>query len=1267
MASNPHDDDPQSPLAARPQGELSPWSPLASLVGTVKATRRSVIASLLAAVGTAAGRTAGLAAPPAAPVGTLSPNALGTINQVPGQNFRIRVVRPNDFLYYEVEFVNIVPVGNPPTTMRRAAPSRAGYLVVHHQAQSIVEQAYQDFPASEAGVMPSRDAPATFPATPAEQAALAKIDAQKPGPGGAKIPGEPTPGPAEVAQTRIAGESRVVFTMPNIASFPFTLAALLDAFGTWEMSLDPSARPPPNDFLIPPDLLLKFAQAGSNAASILSVDDLKRLYSHLPLDQQKKAFPAIIGVPPSPGGGEPTATQHLRTLLSQHPSQLIQPFFSKTLPPAAATTGGTLPVIAGAALPPPGPPHEPAATVTALELPYRVIQSPLPNSGWRHESTDDRAQHNQRYELWHTRLGARASDGSVDDTAEMPVRAIWSPDYPVPQPDTPFTQPLDGVDRQMLVKLMSGYNEYAGGNVYNTQGRVPYTPKPASAKRLMLSALGGWLVEDGDWDQRPVGVDLTEWNHRAAMARDYYVRVVYAGFLYPFGHAASLVKVTERKFEDSQRGPGRIAVLRQRFFIVVRQKTRLYQHPNQAFKGRDLPFARIDCLIQTTPDIAEPKAAVAGALDREVFWPMVAGGATLTSSTDFKFQMLGFDHFGRTIPFATPAMFVSEIWNTPDQLQALHPVYNNEDVSPGLPHRRAPQLNGAMVKVVPDDDATGDGDTNLPLEAVAFIGATAVGTVPSSSSEPNPAQFFPGTNSLSVRLPAVQRILGTNDPVTAKISDIFTGKLGDVTPPGFDRSLNPGQVFLEIEKAVNALPDGTPNDKGGGLVTPSLLPQALSRQYGTVAAKVHDLVNGDPAKDYLTNFAQGAFKPEELVPDIKLLGVLPISKIFQALSDLGDAPKLLNEELPDRIRATLNIHQETLQAFPDPSLTPDPIFQPNAPADDGGNQKSVLDITSTIEVMRPAVGVSGGTPQVTPQQPTATVVGSLTFFKINLFGCLVISFDSIGFSAQPGQKPDVTIGINKDHGIRFKGPLEFVNELKNYIPSNGFTDPPNLSVTPAGISASYSLALPSVTVGVMSLQNVTIGAGFDLPFDGKPPTAKFNFAEKQNPFNLTVSLLGGGGFLAIEVNTHGVQMVEAQLEFGAFASIDLGVASGSVYVKGGFHFYWSGSQDGTDPTASGKVELDAFVELGGHLSVLGLISVSLVFHVDLSYEEIDSPKSSQLIGQATLTVDVEVLFFSKSVSVSVEKQFAGSARDPKFVDFIPDETVWQDYCEAFAA
>lgn len=147
------------------------------------------------------------------------------------------------------------------------------------------------------------------------------------------------------------------------------------------------------------------------------------------------------------------------------------------------------------------------------------------------------------------------------------------------------------------------------------------------------------------------------------------------------------------------------------------------------------------------------------------------------------------------------------------------------------------------------------------------------------------------------------------------------------------------------------------------------------------------------------------------------------------------------------------------------------------------------------------------------------------------------------------------------------------------------------------------------------------------------------------------------------LDTGGVREIEAALEFGAAIAIDLGVASGGVYIKAGFYFHF----------ATDCVKFEGYVEIGGRLSVLGLISVSLTFNLSLDYERIElgakadgSPSAvSRLFGQASLVVEIEILFFSTSVSVTVEKTFAGSESDPLFIDFIPDDATWREYCAAF--
>jgi hypothetical protein len=291
-------------------------------------------------------------------------------------------------------------------------------------------------------------------------------------------------------------------------------------------------------------------------------------------------------------------------------------------------------------------------------------------------------------------------------------------------------------------------------------------------------------------------------------------------------------------------------------------------------------------------------------------------------------------------------------------------------------------------------------------------------------------------------------------------------------------------------------------------------------------------------------------------------------------------------------------------------------------------------------------------------QPAATTFNaqaSLLNFKVNLFGFIIIWFDQLRFSSKTGSKPDVAVDMHPgDQAIEFGGPLEFVNQLRQIIPSNGFSDPPNLDVTPSGLSASYSVNIPSLGVGIFSLEHVTLGAGFALPFDAKPAEVRFNFAERQRPFSLTVSLLGGGGFFALVVSTEGVDEIEAALEFGAEVSINLGVASGGVEIKAGVYFHWT----------SKSVELAGYVRLHGELSVLGLISASLTFNLQLAY--LKETGHSVVWGEATLVVEIDLLFFSADVSVKCRREFGGSDADPKFTDLIPDKSTWADYCEKFA-
>jgi len=1254
---------------------------------SVRVTRRMVTALLTASAGAAAAQAAQRPVVGAQGV-ERSPNLL-LHGPFAGQTRTFNVIRPDDMLILDITLVNLAVQGG--KALVRVNAGQPGLLVVEHQPQAIADQAYQETTGQHIDV--GRDGSAQ------SQAATM----------------EPSPVPPKVAASRMAGASRVVFAMPTgQTSFSWgagsVLDGLLEACRAWPMALEDTARPAPigqfwrmrdtgtalnllQDRLDRAHGLLRASLPARDAGVLLLAVDgasvevapaiLQGIRHGRPMTEPEIDF--MIGdaldrrlgtarcrqtdetlvyarraVEAAAASGAVLMAQTTEPAPRRTPPVLREPAPRTTPPAPTPTTPGArqppfrLPDIVQ---PPPTPaqpgkppartqpleappprirepgvirppqreipdPHEPSDLVTALEIPFRLFQSPLATAGWAHAKRP--VSRGSRTELWHTRLGTRRPWG-VDDRSTEPLRAIWSWDYPADAPVDPAPPPywaLNGDDRRMLVKLTAGFNQ-AELLPPSSYGHAPraYTPKPAQARRLMLTALGGWLDLDGAWDQRPPGVDIQAWSHKTAMARDYFVRVVYAGYLFPFGHAASLVKVSERKFE-SQADGGRAAVLRQRFFIIVREPVRTYPGQNQAFEGRDFPFRSVEILTKVTPNLVPPgenpndrlsNAFYGGNanLYREAFFPVAANG-------DFQFQMAGIDGAGRRIPFQAPLLFLSETRNNPasigdsataDTIAWKYATSQNA----GKPRSQVAMLGGVIQYAPQSVGGDALGDTNIPTDWAAFQGAR-----PTAAVDPDQPLFHPRIARAQVVLPAVKHLLASDKSPTVAYPRAYLDS-------GF--SAGPGQVFLDIQSPVSLPVDAdNPTDKFGGMISPNLAPNALSRSFGVVTGAAGP--GGNAAK-----FLSGTFDPTDFLPgDAKLLGFIPLKDVLRAVSIVSNpeqTPRLTNLDLPDRIEVGFSLTQGKLNS-------PSALFVPSG--------ASVLHIESRTIAYRNGAA------------PLSTVDGSLSAFKINLFGFIILSFDNLSFHAEPGKKPDVGVDLNPENGVMFGGPLEFVNALKDFIPSNGFADPPGISVTPSGVSAGYGLALPTIAVGAMSLQNVSIGAAFNLPFTGAPPSVRFNFAERHNPFNLTISLYGGGGFVAITVDTGGVRELEAALEFGAQVSIDLGVASGGVYIKGGFYFHWRDAPDQL-------VFFEGYVELGGHLTVLGLITASLVFHLGLAYEK--TATQTRLFGQATLTVEVDVLFFSASVGVTVEKQFAGS-EDPRFIAFIPDSATWGEYCDAFA-
>jgi hypothetical protein len=289
--------------------------------------------------------------------------------------------------------------------------------------------------------------------------------------------------------------------------------------------------------------------------------------------------------------------------------------------------------------------------------------------------------------------------------------------------------------------------------------------------------------------------------------------------------------------------------------------------------------------------------------------------------------------------------------------------------------------------------------------------------------------------------------------------------------------------------------------------------------------------------------------------------------------------------------------------------------------------------------------------------PTYKFEGKLNDFAIKILKSVSINFTEFSFEAKNDEKIDVSVKLDPDTPIEFMGDLKFVEELRKAIPPNLFGAGPSLDIIPDGIKAGFAFALPPISVGVFSLKDVSFGAAVTLPFvDGKP-TFDFNVSEREHPFLLAVYFFGGGGFFRLQLDTLGMRELEAAFEFGATASLDIGVASGEVHIMAGIYYSLQRKEDGAEFTAV----LSGFMRLGGSLSVLGLIRVSVEFNLSFTYDE----TRDKAYGRATLTVEVEVLFFSFSVELTVERGFGGNG-DPHFIELFTEPEMWSDYALAFA-
>jgi len=853
---------------------------------------------------------------------------------------------------------------------------------------------------------------------------------------------------------------------------------------------------------------------------------------------------------------------------------------------------------------------------TSIEAPYRLFLSPNQYAAWKQEALlqnrpDLQGTQFSTYELWHTRLASTNCRGTLDNSRATKgiktIRALWGTDINgdwTQKPERDYS-PDGKMDMVGLNKFITSlYNDDRHCIVHQTSnfGISGFTPKPIQVNNLMLSSLGAWLdaiVEFKRPELKSVLSDLNmlKWKHIATLARDHYVEVVYAGNMYPFGHEAALVRITERKPKNGFAGNW------QRYFVAITEEEKKYNPVNKENKHNAFPFSTIKIITAATPTIKSPSkftSSISGNDDHQ-FVPTMANGKP------FVFKLVGYDFDGGDVSFEMPLVFVSTNVSLNDSqafhegnINKLNSAYNNNPI--GKVSFRNQQL--ALAR------STKPGETHYETASVIFNGRFDKNESPG---------FIPSTESLDVFVSAVENITGQRKPLKIQLED-------DRNAGGVIAKLHPSTSKM----AVNFNGSG---NKTGGSLSPNFSITGLSRTYGAISGKIEDVKNKlmDPASFFDTS--------------AKLFGIIPLSSIIKATTDLlaGESP----------IPALKNIETDeariTQYTWKGAKLVKQDFFGKMLTFDPANDARLIIE-TSLYRYKG--------------NKPNALIVdSSISGFDIILAGLAKVGFKKVGFKTGANTKTDFTVDM-KNPALEFLGPLTFINVLQKFIPADGFSDPPFLDITTSGITSGYTLALPDVQLGAFSLRNINLGASVSLSFTGGPLIMRFNFCEKHQPFQLTVSALGGGGFLAMEFDVKGLRTLEAALEFGAAASINLGVASGAVSIMGGVYFKITKKDD------DGKeITIEGYVRINGALSVLGLITVSLEFLLSLTanLETVNGKdKVTKVWGKATLKIKIEIFFFSKTVKLETSREFAGAGADPTFTMLV-SEKDWLEYCDTFAA
>jgi hypothetical protein len=656
----------------------------------------------------------------------------------------------------------------------------------------------------------------------------------------------------------------------------------------------------------------------------------------------------------------------------------------------------------------------------------------------------------------------------------------------------------------------------------------------------------------------------------------------------------------------------------------------------------------------------------------------------------------------------------AEIYNLYGQTTPAPSSLVNVDL-PGSPIQYAPEV---VVAGSTQSGATTHPTLSMTLGAATASTPTKSGHVPSlnssghvtyvsvpTASAPSQSElaarnqpaFYPSLLTSNIRLKAAEQLSRSSLDDSSGPGGVAIVFYPNYTQVGFPSSIEPpdrphrlfhlsevlgvpaneGSVYSQL---LNPPQLNFPADMVGGIGQPNLLVNALSAAAGSIGGATDlysEIGSGDwspsDAANMLNQYFGGLTKGLS-----NFLGGLPLGPLTGALGPSQNGPipdgptdplgilggfandlMIPNMTVTDGPGAGEKTVTYTLTASLTPYPSSSPIFTPSP----GGQMIMV----ATVVVSENGADSFTITGQMDPF--TITILEGGGDSSSSDFALIAIDFGDdnqpgLTFSAGNGAKSNFSPNVTT---VNFLGILDFVNTLEEYL-AGLFGGGLNIDVSPTQIQVTLSLALPAVGCGVFTLDNLALNAGVVVPFLGGETALTIGFCSYEQPFTLTVSCFGGGGYIQLGIGLHSIQSVQASFDFEGQFALGVGPISASVSLTAGFTFSY---QVGAGATLGGYLRVCGSVELLG-------IGVSIEVELSITYDF----DTNTITGTGSLEITISLVFFSVSIPISITKSFSGptlggpielgpttsnpfATDTPTFEDQMPTPHFWLEYCEAF--